>query len=187
MRNTNCKCKEDNMEQKFQIPEVSTEEIAKWYATIKPIVYKNGTACYLRKLSEKELTNTAYTWLNKPTDYAEYVDFDELSFLADIKMLHHYGYYGYFKPSVSEVICQIPKEYLEKTIAFEIIDGAIGMNSIYNAELNAGFHVSVVRLYQKKDETNEAATPLECWPTKECKCPLGMKTEHFQTLLEFIE
>ncbi|MBQ8042593.1 MAG: hypothetical protein IJ272_00390 [Clostridia bacterium] len=175
------------MERKFEIPKMSTEEISKWYSTIKPIVYKNGTAYYLRRLSDKELKATAYTCLNKTSDYAEHVDFDQLSFLIDVRMLHLYGYYGYFQPSVGEVIRQIPKEYLEKTIAFEIIDGGIGMNGIYNAELNAGFHVSVVRLYQAKDEANEVATPIHTWPTKGTKCPLGMKEEDFKTLLEFVE
>lgn len=42
-------------------------------------------------------------------------------------MLHGYGYYGLFKPSVGEVIRQIPKDLLEKVVAFEIIAGAIGM------------------------------------------------------------
>ena len=174
------------MEQKFQIPEMSTDEIAKWYSTIKPIVRKKK-AFYLRKLSERELTRTAYTWLNGSEDYSSPVDFSKLSILADVKMLHSWGYYGFFKPSVGEIIRQIPKEYLEKTIAFEILAGAIGMNSIYNAELNAGFHVSVVRLYQARDNTTEAVTPVTSWPSKDDKCPLGMKQADFQKLLESVE
>lgn len=175
------------MEQKFEIPEMSPEEISKWYSTIKPIVYKNGTACYLRKLSDKELTDTAYTWLNKLRDYAEYVDFDQLSILADVRMLHHWGYYGYFKPSVGEVIRQIPKEYLNKVCAFEIIAGGIGMNSVYNEELNAGFHVSVVRLYQPKNTTNKSSFPVDYWPTENSKCPIGMKEKDFQKFFGLIE
>ncbi len=178
------------MEQKFEIPEMSIEEISKWYATIKPIVHKSGTPCYLRKLSEKELTNTAYTWLKERrnyTEYAEYVDFDELSVLTDIKMLHRWGYYGFFKPSVGEVIRQIPKELLEKVIAFEIISGPVGMNSIYNAELIAGFHVSIVRLYQAKNSTNESAAPVSHWPSTNDKCPIGMEQGDFQKFFELIE
>ena len=174
------------MEKKFQIPEMSTDEISKWYLTIKPIVRKKK-AFYLRELSERELTHIAYTWLNGSEDYSAPVDFNKLSILADVKMLHSWGYYGYFKPSVGEVIRQIPKEYLEKTIAFEILAGAIGMNSIYNEELNAGFHVSVVRLYQARNNTTEAVTPVTSWPSKGDKCPLGMKQEDFKTLLKFVE
>ena len=80
----------------------------------------------------EELTNVAYTFLNEPTDYADKVDFTKLSVLEDRKMLHGWGYYGFFKPSVGEVIRQIPKDSLEKVVAFEIIDGAIAMNSTSN-------------------------------------------------------
>lgn len=168
------------MERKFEIPKMSNEDIAKWYANIKPIVKHEDTPTYLRELSEEELTGTAYTWLNEPSDYAEPVDYSKLSILADIKMLHGYAYHGFFKPSVGDVIRQIPKEYLEKVVAFEMINGAIGINSIFNKELNAGFHVSIVRLYQAKDDTNEEAHPVGIYPTNDCKIPIGMTEEEFQ-------
>lgn len=98
---------------KFEIPEMSTKEIARWYATIKPIV-KGDT--YLRELSEKELTNTAYTWLHDARDYADKVDFTKLSILEDRKMLHGYGYPTFFKPSVGEVIRQIPPSTSKKLL-----------------------------------------------------------------------
>lgn len=175
------------MERKFQIPEMTTEEIAKWYTTIKPIVNDGAIPRYLRELSERELTCTAYTWLTEPPDYAGPVDFTQLSVLEDTKMLHVYGYHGFFKPDVGEVIRQIPKQYLEKVVAFEIISGPVGMNSIYRKELNAGFHVSIVRLYQEKNDTNEVATPVDCWPTTDSKCPVGMTKEDFEKIIELIE
>lgn len=168
------------MERKFEIPKMSNEDIAKWYTTIKPIVNNGATPTYLRKLSNSELEKISYIWLNDSTDYVEAVDFSKLSVLADVKMLHSWGYYGYFKPSVGEVIRQIPKEYLEKVTAFEIIKGAIGMNSTFKAEFNVGFHVSIVRLYQAKDDTNTEAKPIDIYPTSDCKIPLGMTEEQFQ-------
>ena len=172
------------MERKFEIPKMSNEEIAHWYDTIKPIV-KHDT--YLRKLSTEELTNVAYTWLNKPTDYADKVDFTKLSVLEDRKMLHGYGYYGYFKPSVGEVIRQIPRDYLEKVVAFEIICGAIGMYRTFKDEVSEGFHVSIVRLYQKKDDTNEVAHPITEYPANDSKTPAGMTEEKFKELFVFEE
>lgn len=169
------------MKRKFEIPQMSNEEIAHWYETIKPIVKHNT---YLRELSADELTGTAYTWLNEPSDYADKVDFSKLSVLEDRKMLHGWGYYGFFKPSVGEVIRQIPKEYLEKVVAFEIIDGAIAMNTTFNAELNAGFHVSIVRLYQAKDDANEAAYQITVYPTSDSKVPVGMTEEEFEELFQ---
>ena len=172
------------MERNFEIPQMSIDDIAKLYANIKPIVKDGKTPTYLRELTKHELTHTAYTWLNQPSDYAEPVDFSKLSVLADVKMLHAWAYYGFFKPDVSEVIKQIPKEYLEKVVAFEIIDGAIGMNTVFNKELNAGFHVSIVRLYQAKDDTNEEAQPINSniYPTEDCKVPIGMTEKEFQEL-----
>lgn len=169
------------MERKFEIPQMSNEEIAHWYATIKPIV---GRDTYLRELLPNELTNVAYTWLNKPSDYADKVDFSKLSVLEDRKMLHGWGYYGYFKPSVGEVIRQIPKVHLKKVVAFEIINGAIAMNSTFNAELNAGFHVSIVRLYQAKDDTNDVAHPITEYPTSDSKVPVGITEEEFRELFQ---
>lgn len=167
------------MKRKFEIPKMSTEEIAHWYATIKPIVNHDT---YLRKLSTKELQTVAYIWLNEPTDYADKVDFSKLSVLEDRKMLHGWGYYGFFKPSVGEIIRQIPKEYLKKVVAFEIIDGAIAMNSTFIDELNAGFHVSIVRLYQIKDDTNEVAHQITKYPTNNDKIPVGITEEQFNEL-----
>lgn len=169
------------MERKFEIPQMSNEEIASWYATIKPIV-RHDT--YLRELSSDELTDVAYTWLNQPLDYADKVDFSKLSVLEDRKMLHSWGYYGCFKPSVGEVIRQIPKVYLNKVVAFEIIVGAIAMNNTFNAELNAGFHVSIVRLYQAKDDTNDAAQPITEYPTSDSKVPVGITEEEFSKLFQ---
>ena len=116
------------MERKIEIPTMSKEEITKWYANIKPIVGK-APKSYLRNLSEKEITGVAYTWMTKPEDLAEPVDFSKLSVLADVKMLHKWAYYGFFKPDVGEVIRQIPKEYLEKVVAFEMLIGAFGMGN----------------------------------------------------------
>ena len=171
------------MERKIEIPIMSKEEIAKWYANIKPIVGK-ATKSYLRNLSEKEITGVAYTWLTEPGDLADPVDFSKLSVLADVKMLHRWCYYGFFKPDVGEVIRQIPKELLEKVVAFEILDGAIGWDTIYNKECNAGFQVSIVRLYQAKDATNEEAKKVDVYPTKDSNIPIGMTQEEFEEYKE---
>lgn len=170
------------MEQKFEIPDMSIEEITKWYANINPIIQVCGTSFYLRDLSQEELSHRAYTYLNKPWDLLRAVDYNKLSVIADVKMLHRWSYYGNFKPSVSEVISQIPKHLLNKVVAFEIIVGAIGMNSIYRAELNAGFHVSVVRLYQEKINGMQPASPIDCWPTKYSLLPLGMTESDFKEI-----
>lgn len=128
------------MKRKYEIPQMSDKDIAHWYENIRPIV-KHDT--YLRKLSERELTHVADTWLTEAIDYAE------------------------------------------KVVAFEIIAGAIGMEGIFKDELNAGFHVSIVRLYQAKDDTNEAAQQIERYPTPNYQVPVGMAEEQFKKLFIF--
>jgi hypothetical protein len=85
-------------------------------------------------------------------DYIEEVDYNKLPHLRDVKMLHTYGWYGYFKPSVAEIIRQIPKDLLSQTVAFEIIYSPSTAEDLskYREEMQAGFHVSIVRLYGKK-------------------------------------
>ena len=170
------------MEQKIEIPKMSIEEIAKHYAHIKPIDKHNGIPTYIRELTEHELTHCAFTWLKEPSDYTDPVDYSVLSVLADVKMLHAWAYYGFFKPDVGEVISQIPKEHLDKVIAFEIMDGAIAWNGMFCKELNAGFHVSIVRLYQAKDDTNKEAPFPKSYPTDDCNVPIGMTGKQFKEL-----
>ena len=58
----------------------------------------------------------------------------------------------------------------------------ITMNTTFKDELNAGFHVSIVRLYQAKDDTNEAANPITEYPTSDSKIPVGITEEEFKKL-----
>ena len=172
------------MERKIDIPKMKSEDIVKWYSTIKPIVYHDGKPVYMRELTDKELTNVAYTWLNYENDYADTVDFSKLSVLADVKMLHGWGYYGLFKPSVGEVIRQIPSEMLENVVAFQIIYSPHTSSDfgLFKPEFDAGFHVSVVRLYQAKDDTNEVAEPVGEYPNEDSSLPVGMTEKEFQNV-----
>lgn len=173
------------MEEKIIIPMMEKDEIAKWYKNIRPIVnYKSKNNCnkkqvYLRKLKNNELTDLSYTWLQNEKDYAEQVEYEKLSALADVKMIHRFGLYGLFKPSVGEVICQIPKELLPKVVAFEIIYNPINNSdfNLFKKEFDAGFHVSVVRLYQVKCN--------ELYPRNEdIMQPIGMTKEEFEKFKE---
>ena len=172
------------MERKIEIPEMSKEDIVKWYSKMRPIVKDEDLPRYLRDLKPHELTDVSYTWLTDSSDYADVVDYSKLSALADVKMLHRYGYYVFFKPSVGEVIRQIPLEHLEKVVAFEIICGPIGMNTTFNKEFGAGYHVSIVRLYEEKNATNKEAKPLkECSDEDDwCGFPIGMEEKDFKAL-----
>lgn len=139
-------------EKKFFIPPMDEVELVSHYQHISPIVQKNGTSFFLRRLSTEQLSKKAYTWLNAETDYGEEVDYNKLEVMTTKSMLHTFGYYGFFKPSVAEVIRQIPKELLDQTVAFEIVYQPKDAEELERAKdaMNAGFHISAVRLYKAK-------------------------------------
>jgi hypothetical protein len=136
---------------KYEIPYMSNIEIINYYKTIRPIKRTNGTSYYLRELIDKELTEVSYTWIEKDDTFHE-VDYNQLSAIKEIKVLHKYDHFELFKPSVGEVISQIPNELLNIVVAFEIIKYSTPANDFnsYHEEFDAGFHVSIVRLYSKK-------------------------------------
>ena len=173
------------MQQKFFIPTMSNEEILKWSQNIKPIVCYNGDRRYLRELSIEELTKHSYLWLKSPEDFSETVDFSKIGILADVKMLHSYSYHGFFKPSVGEIIRQIPEELRNVTVAFEIIYSPYGQPDfdIFKDEFNQHYHVSIVRLYQNYGIGVSEATKILEYPTKTSCLPMLMEVEKFKKLI----
>lgn len=173
------------MQRKFEIPKMRNEDIAKWYEKIKPIVSNNGKPFWLMKLKQWEIFYTAYTWLDKKCDFSGEVSYSELSHLADVKMLHRYrAPYGYFRPTISEVISQIPHEMLSRVTAFEIIYSPSTPRDfeVFNDEFHSGYHVFLVRLYQAKNDINREAHPVGMYPNKKSVLPIGMTEEEFEKL-----
>ena len=68
--------------------------------------------------------------------------------LCTITTYHGYAFYGFFKPSVAEVIAQIPKEHLDTVVAFSVKgpETAEDLNK-HIEELNEGYHVAQTTLY----------------------------------------
>jgi len=174
------------MERKIEIPKMAQIEIAKWYENIKPIVQKAGETVYLRQLNERELTGTVYTRLTKELDYGDKVDFYKLSVLANVKMLHVCNSDTTFEPTVGEVISQIPEELLEKTVAFQIIysPSTRADLNLFKEELDAGFHVSVVQLYQARDNSKRQIGKVGI--LEDNVPPIGMTEEKFAKLKELV-
>ena len=79
--------------------------------------------------------DVAFTWDPKPTTRAA-----GLIKLDQIVTNHTYGYHGMFKPSIAEVLCQIPEKYLNDVVAFETEYG--GMAGEY--------HSGVTTLYRHR-------------------------------------
>ena len=133
------------MSEKIWIPEVSNEEITKLAKRIKPVVlFKRKGLCYIKPV---DLFKVAYTWDPKSAKKAT-----GLIPLCEITTHHGFGYAGFFKPSIAEVLAQIPQAYLKRVVAFEIVDSpkdADDLNKEKDA-LNAGYHVAKTRLYGRQ-------------------------------------
>lgn len=135
------------------IPEISRELLLSRYKRIKPIVDIDGKKYFLREFKENELTDIAYLW-HADEDKREEVNMNEYVALIehDFECIHDYGSPNLFKPSIAEVLAQIPGKLSQLVCAFEIIEypqTAYDFNKNKNAFDN-GFHTSKVRLYCKK-------------------------------------
>ena len=96
-----------------------------------------------------DIINTSYIWEPKFTGT---VDYEQYEVLGDATTYHGYGYYGLFKPSIAEVLAQIPADYVDVAAAFEIV-GRPETAEDLNADiriLNLGYHVAQVRFYRRK-------------------------------------
>ena len=133
------------VKKKSWIPEVPKKRIEELAERIKPVVqFARKGKYYIRPV---DLFGIAYTWDPKSADKAT-----GLKLLCDITTYHTYGYYGMFKPSIAEVLAQIPAEYLDKVVAFEIVgspETADDLNREHEA-VNAGYHVATTRLYVRE-------------------------------------
>lgn len=170
----------------YSIPEMTKEDIAKWYQRIKPLACYKGDLRFVRELSPDELTKCSYVWLNTPEDYGEKVDLSAFTIFTDVKMLHKFSYHGFFKPSVGEIIRQIPEEFRSLVDAFEIIYSPKGQPDfdIFKDEFDQHYHVSIVRLYQKSDKGYAKAEKLLEYPTSGSPLPTYMEAEKFNKLIE---
>ena len=122
------------------IPLMPLEDIEFRAERIKPII--KG-----KIVDIADLVSTAYTWDPKFKEE----ELPQLETLCDIRTYHGYGYYGLFKPSVAEVLAQIPGNLIQQTYGFEIIripQTAEDLNTDIEY-VREGFHLAITRLYKK--------------------------------------
>ena len=127
------------------IPKISKDRVLELYSRIKPVVrfYRGelsedgrGKLYHIKKVNP---FNIAFTWDPKPLKIAR-----GLEKIIDIETLHTWGYYGIFKPSIEEVLAQIPREYIDRVSAFETqlvsLDPSVAIRGDY--------HVAMTSLYE---------------------------------------
>lgn len=133
----------------FSIPEIEFDKLQELAARIRPIFRNKHDQNKPYYMVLPDLCRAAFTWDPKPESRVT-----GLKKLVSINTLHTYGYYGFFKPSIEEVIAQIPEDLLDKVVAFETFgpDDVHDLNKQIEA-VNAGFHLAETVLYVK-DESN---------------------------------
>jgi hypothetical protein len=126
----------------YELPPITDEKLAELYARIKPLVRseEDGELYYIADVDPRKI---AFPWSPELQDKAE-----GLKALGSFVTLHTWGYYGLFKPSVAEVLCQMPVGFLDDAVAFEVA-GPEDSNDLNRESeaLNAGFHVARTTVY----------------------------------------
>jgi hypothetical protein len=126
------------------IPKIDDKDLKALAARIKPVACKKRGGAKYYITGKIDLRGESYLWDPKFGEEAT-----DLTELMQIRTYHTYGYYGFFKPSIAEVIAQIPVPVRDQVVAFEITGQpteAADLNEQRQA-LNAGLHVALTTLY----------------------------------------
>jgi hypothetical protein len=93
------------------VPEISDERLADLSSRIVPLIPKDGG---FWTIEPKDPRNTAYTWDPNPTKSVTFRP------VRTVRTDHYCGYHAFFKPSVAEVLAQMPEDLDDVVNAFWI-------------------------------------------------------------------
>lgn len=117
----------------MDIPEISDAELTELLAQIKPLV--RDEQGHRHTIAPVDPRRTAFTWDPK---FVEMVEPGPV--LAEFDTYHSFGAPALFKPSLAEVLAQIPRDLRPYVQAFEL--------DTETAEIwDEGYHVASVTLY----------------------------------------
>ena len=124
--------------------ELSDDELVELSQRIRPVVRDyTGQYFYIEPVDPR---NGAFTWC--PIYAGDVSRLGGIVRISTIYTLHSFGYPGFFKPSVAEVLSMIPQHLLNKVSAFETIGPSDESDlTRQEAATNAGYHVAVTHLY----------------------------------------
>lgn len=128
------------------IPKISDERLAELCERIKPIM---KTEEGFRRIEDVDPRKVAFTWDPKPVG-----DVLLLAELGTCTSYHNCGYYGFFKPSIAEVLVAIPEEQLEKVDFFWLDKASVqvtGEPLLHKPDEHNedGYHRAVVTLFER--------------------------------------
>ena len=142
-----------NIDRELDIHFLKDDELKKRYAKTKPIIMIDGITYDMKEFSFSALSDQSYIW-DRDIDKRNIVHKEDLEVVEDFICLHGYGYYGLFKPSIHEVLAQLPEKSIKEADYFEIIESPVTRDDVFKYEdvLNAGYHATVVRTYKKREK-----------------------------------
>jgi len=97
--------------------EITEEEALEAVKLVKPLV-RNHDTNLLHEIETPNLFNIAFKWDPK---FKEPVDANKLQLLSCWTTYHTCAYHGIFKPTISEVLAQIPAEVRGEVDYFELL------------------------------------------------------------------
>ena len=139
---------------KLTVPKLEDEELLRRYKKVKPVVEYNGKKYFIREYSLEELKARSFIWfLDEDLEDRIKEELVPIAY-ADIHCLHDSSQIT-FRPTVEEVISQIPRQTLSKADAFEIIatpdnTGKKPLSGFEAIARASGYMLSVVRFYTLK-------------------------------------
>lgn len=141
-------------QKKSPIPKLSKDDLLSRAFRIKPLkADDDGTLHFIKPC---DLETVAFSWDPKRVQEAK-----GLVPLREITTLHSYGAPSFFKPDISEVLAQIPPEFLDRVSAFTTEpdydsqftqggDYQRGVTTLYEGPLPASVRAAPV-IYKKKE------------------------------------
>lgn len=124
------------------------DHVEKWAKKIKPMVHEHDAGGSMK----------VYHFTNKADHYTQSYPWDaknkkpakDLEEVARIWTLHTWAYYGFFKPTLAEVLLQIPENLLEQVDYFVVIgpETSSDLNKTM-PYIDRGYHVAQTILYRK--------------------------------------
>ena len=122
----------------MKIPELEPHQAVMLLQKVTPLLNEDGV---LSTFDLPDLWNMSFLWnpegvkpLGRP-----------LRKVGEIQTLHTFGYVGLFKPSIAEVLAQLPKD-LTGIVGFSV-QGPQTASDIDDEMANAGFHVATTTLW----------------------------------------
>jgi hypothetical protein len=97
--------------------EISDEAATEAVKLVKPLV-RNHETKKLHEIELPDLFKTAFKWSPK---FKDAIDMNSLELLGPGTTYHTCAYHGCFKPTISEVLAQVPAEFRGSVDYFEVL------------------------------------------------------------------